>query len=410
MADEEKTSTEDLAAAAETIESMTVTAASILYKLGKYEEAYEAFSGIEKLDDPDGMLCFELCKCRLNKAKYEETAAGIKKAITRAKKTLSEEGHASFVYEVIGQTADVAVFWKQVFVLGLQQNVEQQNAALARAQRAQAIGIDPGHILSTMNSARSDLEINRIQITSMMRKVDEMLSKSCKNAVLSITNPAQLELKLEKLQGKTFYESLKEVLRGLKEGMQEKADERNFESCLSHLENLKNEAARKKREEEEKVRKERAEKYWSEHPDQKAELENKITSARSELTEAENERAECEKKVRELTKRLDEKQPSEIAADEKKKQVIELVSQVKALGFFKNKERKALYIEIEGLQGVIESLKKDAESEKEKHTEKIDALLKEANSALNKAKNRKQKLLDEIDKHEHRLAYPHSRK
>lgn len=128
-----------------------------------------------------------------------------------------------------------------------------------------------------------------------------------------------------------------------------------------------NENIRRKREEEcrrkEQEQRERNEAYWSEHAEEKRQLESERDTLQAQLKQLQEQYAPYES---EIEKWKDKRQSDTPAQEEKKtltKQISLLRNEQSCLGLFKGKEKKALQAQIDELSGRLPAINESIEAE-----------------------------------------------
>lgn len=139
------------------------------------------------------------------------------------------------------------------------------------------------------------------------------------------------------------------------------------EKAVQKVEQEKREAAQKAEEERRAAAKKKIDEYWACHAEEKERLEGQ----KSELQE---QQQQLNTQLEELLNARDSV-PSIEARDQKQKTMSELREQLKSLGFFKGKEKKALQARIDELGHEMERLTRSIEEEKAPIQKRIDEIV-----------------------------------
>ena len=159
------------------------------------------------------------------------------------------------------------------------------------------------------------------------------------------------------------------------------------------------EVERKQKARLEKERKEKADKYWSEHKEEKKQLESEKTN----LTE---KTANQNKKIKELEKELSNIEGKKLDIENEVKDLsskkIELLKKMNGLGIFQGKEKKRIEGEVTELTRTIEEKTEQAKRERANYNdsvkEKIDELKTEIDSIKKNNNSDKKKLKEVTDR------------
>lgn len=132
----------------------------------------------------------------------------------------------------------------------------------------------------------------------------------------------------------------------------------------------------------EKERKEKIDKYWEAHAEEKAKLEAEQAELKKRIDELNEQIASVDSanapRIAELEKARKEKTPAEVEADKQDQVVRDVETQRNNCGIFKGKEKKALTERLETIERPrLEELKKKAEAERKAHQDQIDAQISE---------------------------------
>lgn len=127
----------------------------------------------------------------------------------------------------------------------------------------------------------------------------------------------------------------------------------NYQKCLD-ADRAINQRLQKYRDEiVQQQKRERQEKYWSEHVAEKQQYEDRLTAIDSELESLRNQDAPFITKLEEIKNSLSQKVPAEDQLVEFKKQQHDLIAQKSKLGLFAGKQKKQLQLQIDALQPQI---------------------------------------------------------
>lgn len=166
----------------------------------------------------------------------------------------------------------------------------------------------------------------------------------------------------------------------------------------------------RQRAKKEKERKEKIAQYWEEHPEEKAMLNEELEVLKREIDDLNSQISAIDKKnsasIDELGKERDKKLPCEIEVDEQKKIIRDLEEQRKKCGIFKGKEKKAIQARLDTEEyPKLTALRKQAETEKKEHKEKINAKIcalrdeaKDLRGEVAKLKKRSDEITKELTK------------
>ncbi len=113
--------------------------------------------------------------------------------------------------------------------------------------------------------------------------------------------------------------------------------------------------------------------YWEEHPEEKAELERRLDTAKQGMKELDEKFGEYEKAYSEISKKRgkfvssfeDEKKNLELDRDE-------LNDKISSLGIFKSKDKKTLSTQLDEVNAKLEEVYKKIADEKKDYNESID--------------------------------------
>ena len=162
------------------------------------------------------------------------------------------------------------------------------------------------------------------------------------------------------------------------------------------LDNIKREQERKAAEErrarERKAaeeKKARIEAYWSEHTEEKRELEEKKADAKAKASRIRARIYAIDRDIENAKSLKNRKLPSETDLEKAEKEKDSLVSKKNSLGLFAGKEKKQLTEEITSLQGKMDELRVKIEAERKERDDKISKQI----AALDKEKGSLQKEL-----------------
>ena len=146
---------------------------------------------------------------------------------------------------------------------------------------------------------------------------------------------------------------------------------------------------------EEKAIKEKADKYWSEHKEEKEQLENEKKELESKIKKQDKEIEEKKKRINEIEgKEFEvEKQVEKTKAEKKVKE-----RELDSLSFFKRKEKIACEEKIVELSKTIKEKEKQAKEEREKYIEDTKEELEELKTSLDELEKEYKKNSSRIKK------------
>lgn len=173
-----------------------------------------------------------------------------------------------------------------------------------------------------------------------------------------------------------------------------KIREQEISKCNMRKQTVINEIAAKKAEKEKEERKKRIEMYWEEHTEEKQKLDGeiskikeKISKLNAQISDIENKNAS---KLNELNNERERKLPCEEQVDKQRDVIRDLENRKNECGLFKGKEKKAIQSRIDNEETPkLGELRKQAEIEKKKHQDKVDA-------EINVLKSEGKELRDEV--------------
>jgi len=129
----------------------------------------------------------------------------------------------------------------------------------------------------------------------------------------------------------------------------------NYQKCLEADRAINQRLQRYKDEIVQRQKKERRDKYWSEHIVEKQKYEARLTSIDAELKTLTSQDAPFIARIEEIKKDLSQRLPTENQLADLKKHQNDLVAEKSKLGLFAGKQKKALQIQIDSLQSQIDS-------------------------------------------------------
>lgn len=144
----------------------------------------------------------------------------------------------------------------------------------------------------------------------------------------------------------------------------------------------------------EKERKEKIEKYWEAHAEEKTKLDKEQADLKKKMDELNAQVVAIDKKnaakINELSQERDKKLPCEVDIDKQRDVIRNLEAQRDKCGIFKGKEKKAIQARLDTEEKPkLESLQKKADAEKKAHQDKL-------NAEINVVKGEGKELRDEI--------------
>ena len=169
------------------------------------------------------------------------------------------------------------------------------------------------------------------------------------------------------------------------------------------IEECKQKAARKKAEEEEKKRAEqqaRNDNYWTEHAEEKKNLESELNTLKNEIKQLQEQVAPFDREINELKNKSNSAVPSEKEKDTVLNEISKLRKEQGKLGLFKGKEKKALQAQIDELNSRISALSDSIEKEKKEQQSECNARIKEVEEKARPIKDKitaAQKRINEIN-------------
>lgn len=130
----------------------------------------------------------------------------------------------------------------------------------------------------------------------------------------------------------------------------------NYQKCLEADRAINQRVQKYKDEIIQRQKRERREKYWSEHAAEKQQYEARLVSIDSEIRTIRSQDAPYMARIAEIKKDLSQRIPAESQLAELKKQQNDLAEQKSKLGLFAGKQKKALQAQIDSLQAQIDNI------------------------------------------------------
>ena len=130
----------------------------------------------------------------------------------------------------------------------------------------------------------------------------------------------------------------------------------NYQMCLNADRAINQRVQRYKDEIVQRKKKERLDKYWSEHAVEKQQYEARLFAIDAEIKELRNQDAPYQAKIAEIRKDLSVRVPAESQLSELKKQQMDFTDQKSKLGLFAIKQKKELQTKIDSLQVQIDDM------------------------------------------------------
>ena len=130
----------------------------------------------------------------------------------------------------------------------------------------------------------------------------------------------------------------------------------NYQRCLDADRTINQRVQHYKDEILQQKKRERREKYWSEHAAEKQQYESRLEAIDSEIRALKSQDAPYMARIAEIKKDLSQRIPAESQLAELKKQQKDLAEQKSKLGLFSGKQKKALQAQIDSLQTKIDDL------------------------------------------------------
>lgn len=130
----------------------------------------------------------------------------------------------------------------------------------------------------------------------------------------------------------------------------------NYQKCLDADRTINQRVQHYKDEILQKKKRERREKYWSEHATEKQQYEARLVEIDSEVRTLRSQDTPYLARIAEIKKDLSQRIPAESQLAELKKQQNDLVEQKSKLGLFAGKQKKALQAQIDSLQTQIDGV------------------------------------------------------
>lgn len=161
---------------------------------------------------------------------------------------------------------------------------------------------------------------------------------------------------------------------------------------------------------QEKERKEKITKYWEEHAEEKAQLDNEQEKLAKKMDELNAQITAIEEKhaaeLAQLREERDRRLPCEVEVSQQRDVIRKLEAQRAKCGIFKGKEKKAIQARLDNeARPKLEALKKIADDEKTIHHQKVDAQIaaikeeeKELREEVAKLKKRSDEITAELTK------------
>lgn len=136
--------------------------------------------------------------------------------------------------------------------------------------------------------------------------------------------------------------------------------------------------------------------YWSQHPAEKAILDEKKEKLSKEKQELEDQITILTGELTVAKRQNSEKGEAELAQDIVYKQISDLQLEKGALGLFKGKEKKAIDLQIEGLRGQALEMDPKVQAEKAKKKEEVKAKCDEIQAKINPLEERKKEIIHQL--------------
>ena len=179
----------------------------------------------------------------------------------------------------------------------------------------------------------------------------------------------------------------------------------NYQKCLEADRAINQRVQRYKDEILEKKKRERREKYWSEHTAEKQQYEARIVEIDSEVRNLRSQDTPYLARIAEIKKDLSQRIPAESQLAELKKQQNDLVEQKSKLGLFAGKQKKALQAQIDSLQtqidgvdATVKRLKKEIQDDVNARVSAVEAERKPISDKISALEGEKSKINFELNK------------
>lgn len=138
--------------------------------------------------------------------------------------------------------------------------------------------------------------------------------------------------------------------------------------------------------EQRRIAKERTERYWAEHKEEKAKYEARLAEIAAELSQLQSKVGQYDTKIAEIKRELSVQLPVEAQLAEAKRSQDALIAQKSKLGFFAGKQKKLLQEQIDAMAPKIESLElsviQQKQAVKNSVTERVNAVAAEKNPLM----------------------------
>ena len=160
---------------------------------------------------------------------------------------------------------------------------------------------------------------------------------------------------------------------------------------------------RRQREENERKiqeQKERNKAYWSEHADEKQQLESEMSTLKAEQSQLQEQMLPFDKEINEIKDKRNGTVPSEKEKETVLSEISRLRQEQGKLGLFKGKEKKALQAQIDELNSRISALNDSIEKEKKEQQMECNKKIKEYEEKARPIKDKitaAQKRINEIN-------------
>lgn len=179
----------------------------------------------------------------------------------------------------------------------------------------------------------------------------------------------------------------------------------NYQKCLDADRMIDQRLQKYKDEIVQKQKRERREKYWSEHSAEKQQYEERLSAIDSELRTLRSQDTPYMARIAEIKKDLSQPVSAESQLAELKKQQDDIVAQKSKLGLFAGKQKKALQAQIDSLQiqidnvdATVKRMKQEIQDDVSARVSAVDAERKPITDRINALETEKNQINTELTK------------
>lgn len=173
-----------------------------------------------------------------------------------------------------------------------------------------------------------------------------------------------------------------------------------MDKILDNSEKLIRESKEEDRHRKEKEQRERNEAYWTEHAEEKLQLESERSNLENELNQLKTQANPFDKEIATLKNERDGEVPSEKEKETILSEISRLRKEQGQLGLFKGKEKKAMQEQINELNSRLTTINDSIEAERKEQQKSSNAKIKEIEERAKPIKDKiitVQKRINEIN-------------